>query len=181
MIASSTRSSRATRAPTYSAAAGTRARSDSTTGLRPATNSAASPAPRGVRRAPAKDGAEPEPDPSVKRREPEPDASAERREPEPEPSAERREPEPEPDASAERREPEPEPEPEARFWAVWPGRWAAGGVGPLPSSLRRPWPPVPGRGLPDLVRPAALRRDRGPSAALNASAPSAGPAGCPRR
>ena len=33
----------------------------------------------------------------------------------------------------------------------------AGGVGPLPSSLRRPWPPVPGRGLPDLVRPAELR------------------------
>src|SRR5580704_53605 len=30
---------------------------------------------------------------------------------------------------------------------------AAGGVGPLPSSLRFPWPPVPGRGLPDFVWP----------------------------
>ena len=59
-MASSTRSSREIRAPTYSAVAGTRARSDSTTGLRPATNSAASPAPRVVRRAPGEAGAEAE-------------------------------------------------------------------------------------------------------------------------
>ena len=37
------------RTQTYKAAEGTPARSDSTTGLRPATNSAASPAPRGAR------------------------------------------------------------------------------------------------------------------------------------
>ena len=60
-MASSTRSSREIRAPTYSTAEGTRARSDSTTGLRPATNSAASPAPRWVRRAPGEAGGEPEP------------------------------------------------------------------------------------------------------------------------
>src|SRR5580700_7948710 len=48
-MASLTLSSCWTRAPTYSTAAGTLARSDSTTALRPATNSAASPAPRCVR------------------------------------------------------------------------------------------------------------------------------------
>ena len=48
-MASATRSSRDTRAPTYRTMAGTLARSDSTTELRPATNSAASPAPRGAR------------------------------------------------------------------------------------------------------------------------------------
>src|SRR5215470_11301614 len=100
-MASSIRSSRATRAPTYRAADGTRARSDSTTALRPATNSAASPAPRGVRRA---DG---EPGESPRRRDPgagetEADASSRRRDPEPEgdASSRRRDPEPEGDASS---------------------------------------------------------------------------------
>ena len=48
-MASLIRSSCCTRAPTYRAAEGTQARSDSTTELRPATNSAASPAPRDAR------------------------------------------------------------------------------------------------------------------------------------
>src|ERR1700761_7736511 len=68
----------------------------------------------------------------------------------------------------------------ARRCAGCPGRMDAGGVGPLPSSLWRPWPPVPGRGLPDLVLPEPERPDRELPALLTASAPNAGLLGCPR-
>src|ERR1700683_1447896 len=115
------------RAPTYSTDAGTLARSDSTTALRPATNSAASPAPRGVR-----PGASPDP------RGVRPGASPDPRGVRPGASSGRRvrvrsllagdgeDRAGEADATALRR------------WAGWPGRMAAGGVGPLPSSARRP-------------------------------------------
>src|SRR5215472_13368349 len=160
-MASLIRSSCWTRAPTYRAAAGTLARSDSTTGLRPATNSAASPDPRGARA----EG---------------PDGAAAPRAARAEGVA----------GSSSRRGPRDPAEAAARRWAGWPGRRAAGGVGPLPSSLRRPWPPVPGRGLPDLVRPepgdparpAPDRREppEPPERVLTVSAPIAGLRGCPR-
>src|SRR5579863_5173424 len=124
-MASAIRSSCWTRAPTYNTEAGTLARSDSTTGLRPATNSAASPPPRGAR----------------DRSAPGPRAAAG-----PQGDAEL-------SAPAEARGEDPADAAAARRWAGWPGRWAAGGVGPLPSSARRPCPPVPGRGLPVLVLP----------------------------
>src|SRR5205814_2255810 len=64
-----------------------------------------------------------------------------------------------------------------RRCAGCPGRRCAGGVGPFPSSRRLPRPPVPGRGLPDLVRPPRAARpepDRPEDPPLTAAAPYAG-------
>ncbi len=144
------------------------ARSDSTTELRPATNSGASPAPRAGDRAarsspgPAKRG--PAPDWPADAARPENAARPEEaaRPDEARPDAGR--PEAAPDrltAADERLEAAPGELPWAALrWAGWPGRSSAGGVGPLPSRARLPLPPVPVRGLPFLVRPEPGRAPR---------------------
>src|SRR5262249_1698954 len=127
-----TRSSASRRGPAYSAAAGTPARSASNTAFRPATTSAASPAPRrsaGIFAAERPPLPGPGPPPAGFR------ASS-----------------PGPGRPA-RLVPRPAAAPAARRCAGRPGRMCAGGVGPPPSSRLRPLPPVPPRGLPDFARP----------------------------
>src|SRR6516162_9715580 len=146
--ASRTRSSASRRGPAYNAEAGTPARSASSTAFRPATTSAASPAPRGRPPAASARGRASPPRSAI--------FDAERL-PLPGPVP----------ATAGVRASSPGPGRPARLvpraaafaaasarrCAGWPGRRCAGGVGPLPSSRLRPLPPVPARGLPDFARP----------------------------
>src|SRR5690349_23409790 len=134
--ASRTRSSASRRGPAYSAAAGTLARSASSTAFRPATTSAASPPPRrsaGIFAAERPPPPGPVPPPAGFR------ASS------PGPGC--------PASLAPPRAVAARAAAPARRCAGWPGRRCAGGVGPLPSSRFRPLPPVPTRGLPDFARP----------------------------
>src|SRR5580692_3727397 len=145
--ASRTRSSASRRGPAYSAAAGTPARSASSTAFRPATTSAASPAPRARPAASARGRASPlRTVVFAAERRPLPGLA-------PAPAGFRG---PSPGSGRPARLVPPRAAASARRCAGCPGRRCAGGVGPLPSSLSRPLPPVPARGLPDLVRPPRL-------------------------